>query len=91
MSIYSAYSASYPATYGSTEAASEIHADLIAFSKAIGPRRVKTKEVEIEAHSPLALQRLIERQGRKPVTLSQFPKTLVRPKNVTICGDEEYP
>lgn len=51
--------------------------------EAIGPKSVKTKEVEIESHSPMVMQRLLERQKTKPVTLSQFPKTMVSPKDAS--------
>ena len=49
-------------------------------SSTVGPKRVKTKEVEIEAHDPMKLQLLNERTASKPVTFGQFPRTYVRPK-----------
>ena len=54
--------------------------DFVEFAEAVGPKRVDTKEIEIEAHSPLVLQKLRERIGPKPVTLNQFPLTKVIPK-----------
>ncbi len=33
-----------------------------ALQDLVGPKRVKTKEVEIEAHDPLKIQQLLERQ-----------------------------
>ncbi len=56
----------------------------------VGPKRVKTKEVEIEAQRPMDLQALQERRGRKAVTLGQFPRTMVKPKcSPSICRDDE--
>lgn len=53
------------------------------------PKRVKTKEVEIEAHDPMKLQTIQERNSRKPVTLGQFPRTNVVPKEP--CPVEKRP
>ena len=47
---------------------------------AVGPKRVKTKEVEIEAHDPLKIQQLLERQALKPTRFGQFGGTYVKPK-----------
>lgn len=63
--------------------------ELKAFNLAIGPRRVKTKEVEIEAHSLLSIQKAVERQKSKPVTLGQFPRTMVVPKDATCYCNEK--
>lgn len=52
-----------------------------ALQQSVGPKRVKTKEVEIEAHDPMKLQALQERRGTKPITLGQFPRTNVVPKD----------
>ncbi len=68
----------------------ELPSDLVEFVEAIGPRRVKTKEVEIEAQSPIMLQRLKERIGPKPVTLNQFPLTRVSPKNAQCPCETQY-
>jgi len=46
----------------------------------VGPKRVKTKEVEIEAHDPMKLQALRERIATKPTRFGQFGGTYVRPK-----------
>ena len=55
----------------------------------VGPKRVKTKEVEIEAHRLMDLQALQERRSCKPVTLGQFPLTMVKPKcEPGICNDD---
>jgi len=54
----------------------------------VGPKRVKTKEVEIEAHDPLKLQLLTERQGSKAVKFGQFTGTYVKPKyGSCLCND----
>jgi len=63
-------------------------ADFNALQDSVGPKRVKTKEVEIEAHDPIKLQALQERRSAKPVTLGQFPRTMVKPKySDCICED----
>lgn len=61
--------------------------ELLDLSKGIGPKRVKTKEIEIEAHDPLRMQRLLERRSCKPTTLADFGGVLVRPKHPGPCGD----
>lgn len=48
--------------------------------KSAGPKRVRTKEIEVEAHDPLKVLQAKERLARKPVLFSQFPMTLVKPK-----------
>jgi len=64
-------------------------ANFNALQDSVGPKRVKTKEVEIEAQDPMKLQALQERRGAKPITLGQFPRTIVKPKyQDCIC---EYP
>ncbi|GIW60310.1 MAG: hypothetical protein KatS3mg087_1376 [Patescibacteria group bacterium] len=55
----------------------------------IGPRRVKGKEVDIEAHNPAMVQRLIERLESKPVHFSDFKGTVVSAKNPWPKCDEE--
>ena len=52
-----------------------------ALQNIIGPKRVKTKEVEIEAHDPLKLQSLRERIASKSTRFGQFGGTYVVPKN----------
>lgn len=57
-----------------------------------GPRRVKTKEVEVEAHDPLTVQRLSERRKNKRTLLSQFAYTQVKPKHSNcLCRDIDDP
>ena len=53
---------------------------LINTQSVVGPRRVKTKEVEIEAHDPMKLQLLCERVKTKPTRFGQFTGTYVKPK-----------
>jgi hypothetical protein len=50
-----------------------------------GPKRVKTKEVEVEAHNPIEIQKLKERRSSKPTLLSQFAWTRARPKHDCYC------
>lgn len=65
-------------------------AEFQALQNLVGPKRVKTTEVEIEAHNPMIIQKLEERRKAKPVTLSAFPRTNVVPKNVScVCQDED--
>lgn len=59
-----------------------------AMQALIGPKRVDTKEVEIEAHDPLKVQQLLERRAAKPVLFSQFGYTKVVPKNGSECCSE---
>lgn len=44
----------------------------------VGPRRVDTKEVEIEAHDPLKMQKLLERRKSKPIAFHTFPTSRVK-------------
>ena len=78
------YKETYGTTYGNVYkgiAATTMTLDpLQELQQLVGPKRVKTKEVEIEAHDPMKLQALYERRSRKPVTLGQFPRTMVKPK-----------
>lgn len=46
----------------------------------LGPRRVKTNDMEIEAHDPAKMQKLLERRATKQVALSQFGKQIARRK-----------
>lgn len=63
--------------------------DYQALQALLGPKRVKTKEVEIEAHDLTKIQSLHERRGVKPVTFGQFPGTYVVPKDPNpICPDD---
>lgn len=55
--------------------------DFKALQNIVGPKRVKTKEVEIEAHDPLKLQSLQERRSVKATRFGQFGGTYVVPKN----------
>ena len=52
---------------------------IATLNEALGPSRVKTKEFEADAHSPLVLQKLLERSRTKAVTLAQFPGSYVTP------------
>jgi len=63
--------------------------DYTTIQDLVGPRRVKTKEVEIEAHDPNKIQELVERRGIKPVLFSQFPGNKVVPKNNCYCAEPE--
>lgn len=74
---------------GSVEAI-EAGDGFVEFADTIGLRRVKTKEIEIEAQSPMVLQRLKERLGAKPVTLGQFPLTKVTPKYAQCICEKNY-
>lgn len=63
--------------------------EFAALQLSIGPKRVKTKEVEIEAHDPLKIQALHDRRSTKPVRFGQFTGTYVVPKYPNpICRDD---
>lgn len=47
----------------------------------LGPKRVKTVDVEVEMHDPVKLQRLVERTKPKPVLFANFAYTRVSPKH----------
>jgi len=53
----------------------------------VGPRRVKTKDMEVEAHSIDAIQKLHERVGPKPIGLGQIRGDIVVPKGHWWCND----
>lgn len=38
----------------------------------VGPKRVDTKELDIHAHDPMVIQKLLERRKSKPVFFHQF-------------------
>lgn len=61
-------------------------ADLSSLMTEIGPKRVKTKDMEVEAHDPMKIQQLLERRQTKQTYLSQFGFQIVRPKNGGRCG-----
>lgn len=59
----------------------------------LGPKRVKTTDVEVEMHDPTKLQKLVERtKPKRAVLLSSFAFTKVSPKNANcICEkDNEH-
>jgi len=59
---------------------------LLNIQTLVGPKSVKTKEVEIEAHDPMKLQLLCERLKPKAIKFGQFTGTYVKPKyNDCIC------
>lgn len=78
-----------PATIPSSTSTSTTQTIESVVSVQSTPKRVKTKEVEIESHDPLKLQALQERLTSKPITLSQFPRTNVVPKEP--CPVEKRP
>jgi hypothetical protein len=56
----------------------------------IGPKRTETKEVQIEAHDPLKIQKLLERRKAKPILFSDFPVTRVVPKCTNkVCNEDQ--
>lgn len=59
--------------------------DLSSLASSLGPRRMKTKDTEVEAHDPEKLQRLVERRSSKSVAMSQFKFNVARPKNGGCC------
>lgn len=66
-------------------------AELNAIQSAFGPRRVDTKELEIEGHDPLKIQKVLERRrSNKVVMFHQFPVSEVsikRDKKGPCCSD----
>lgn len=51
----------------------------------LGPRRVKTKDMEIERDSIDKMQKLLERRSKKPVSLGQMRHDIVVPKYGDYC------
>lgn len=58
---------------------------LAATADLVGPRRVKTKDMEIESHPLDKLQAFQERNSSKPVGLGQMRYDFVKPKG-GCCG-----
>lgn len=59
--------------------------DITDMMALLGPKRVKTKDMEIEAHSPEVMQRLVERRASKAISLSTFRKDIAVPKDAFRC------
>lgn len=56
----------------------------------VGPKRVKSKDVEVESHDPLKMQNLLERRKSKPVLFGNFAYTKVVPKcTPVVCRDDD--
>jgi hypothetical protein len=74
---------------GGTEVSTDTPDDssLVDFISALGPKRVKTKAMEIEAHSPEVAQRILERRARKKVGITRIPFNIAVPLGGCDCGD----
>jgi len=83
-----AYAPNYYGDDSNTETPTEPEINFAGLSDNLGPKRVKTKEVEIEAHDPLKIQQLLERQALKPTRFGQFGGTYVKPK-YSDCPSED--
>jgi len=59
---------------------------LSSLVESVGPRRVKTKDMEIENHSIEKIQKVMERNSTKPVGLGQIRGDIVRPKGNHWCN-----
>lgn len=59
--------------------------DITDLINLLGPKRVRTKDMEIEAHSPEAMQRLAERRASKGISMSNFRKDIAVPKDSFRC------
>jgi len=73
---------------GTTSEETTVQAAIVALaatSDLIGPRRVKTKDMEIENHPLDKLQAFQERNSPKPVGLGQIRYDRVKPKG-GCCG-----
>lgn len=54
--------------------------DLNAAMTALGPQRVKTKDVEVEQHDILKLQKVMERNSAKHPSLASLHFVVAQPK-----------
>lgn len=69
---------------------SEQEDEFTRIQKLVGPKRVRTEEVDIEAHDPEKIQKLMERQSSKPIRFSLFGGSVMRPKNADcICEEDD--
>lgn len=59
--------------------------ELVEASQALGPKMVKTKDVTIQTHDPVRVQKAKNMTRTKAVLLSAFPVTVVSPKHDPIC------
>jgi hypothetical protein len=59
---------------------------LSSLIETVGPRRVKTKDMEIENHPIDKMQKIIERNSTKPVGLGQIRGDIVSPKGNHWCN-----
>lgn len=58
--------------------------------KALGPKRVKTKDYEIEAHDPEKVEKVLRRSNSRAPLLANFGITLVKPKeHGCICKTDQ--
>lgn len=69
-----------------------VYDDLLAAQTAIGPQRVKSKDLEVEQHDIGKLQAVAERNNAVAPSLSSLTFVLGRPKCIpterdTPCGD----
>lgn len=53
--------------------------ELAAASETIGPKRVKTPNMEVEQFDPLVIQRAVERQSSTYPVFGNFGMTVVSP------------
>ena len=58
---------------------------LATLIESVGPRRVKTEGIEVEAHPIDKLQKVSERQGPKVIGLGNIRKDIVKPKGDWWC------
>lgn len=66
--------------------------DLAAAIAALGPQRVKTKDVEVEQHDILKLQKVMERNVARQPSLASLHFVIAQPKceptpKENPCGD----
>ena len=66
--------------------------DITGFMTAIGPQRVKTKDVEVEQHDILKLQKVMERNSTPLPSLASMHFVVAQPKCIPTpkenpCGD----
>jgi len=66
--------------------------ELAEASKTIGPKMVKTKDVQISTHDPVRVQKAKNMtRSNKPVLFSDFPSTLASPKCEDFCTCKDDP
>jgi len=66
--------------------------ELAEASKTIGPKMVKTKDVQIATHDPVRVQKARNMtRSNKPILFSEFPATIASPVCTDYCTCKDDP